>query len=471
MFLSISVTGEYAPDFGFVLYKHPDRFFEKATGKSRIIGMFPENTPQRSEFVLSVEVDPVERVRGVNWDRGIASYVEPMPFLAASHMSNAISSALGSALNGTLGSKDPVVDARVKAIGVQPWPLSITVGPVRCGPRMIEYLFGELGWEVSVESHALDVPGVVDDRPLHIFRLTGNSVVSTALAQLYVLLPVLDPDRHYFYDESEARKLFEKGGEWLKGHSYRDLIINRYLSRSKELREFARSLFGPVREIKTEEELVRELENTDFELEDSPHDKRHARIVADISAWGARSVVDLGCGEGKLLERLVVIAPDMRVVGLEPSSRDLDRARRRMTKGPGRLLDPRITLLHGSTLYGDSRLAGFDAAVLSEVIEHVDPDRLSHLARSVFGIMRPTRVIVTTPNRDHNEALGLQPGEMRHYDHRFEWSSVECREWVERTASEYGYEAEVTGAGGRWEDSEERHGEISHYIVFTRKDD
>ncbi|MCZ7861155.1 3' terminal RNA ribose 2'-O-methyltransferase Hen1 [Agrobacterium salinitolerans] len=476
MFLSIAASGEHAPDLGFVLYKHPGRFFEKTTSKGRVVGGFTDNREDFAEFALVVEIDPVERVRGVNWDQGIASYVEPMPFLAASHMSQALSQALGSAMNGVLGSKDPVIDARVKEAGVKRWPLTIKVGPVRCSPGMIERLFAELGWAVEIESHKLDVPGVSEDndRPLHVFSLKGDATVSDALSQLYVLLPVLDPSRHYFYDESEARKLFDKGGEWLKGHSSRDLIISRYLSKSKELREYARQLFGNFQEKKDTEELIAEIEAEMRDWEDpydnSPHQQRHSRIIGDVVSWGARNVIDLGCGEGKLLERLVRIGPDMRVIGIEPSAREIDRARKRLSNNPGKSLDPRVEFVHGSAMYGDERFKDFDVAILSEVIEHVDEDRLPTLARSVFGIMAPRRVIITTPNGDYNKVFVLRPGEFRHADHRFEWTRAECKEWVQHISAAYGYDAEVTPVGGRNAEADEANGEVSHYIVFTKKD-
>jgi 3' terminal RNA ribose 2'-O-methyltransferase Hen1 len=476
LFLSLAVTGEHAPDLGFVLYKHPDRVFEKSNSKGRVTGFFPENRADFAEFCLVIEIDPVERVRGVNWDRGIASYVEPMPFLAASHMSNALSQALGSAMNGTLASKDPAIDAKVKAVGVKRWPLTIKVGPVRCSPHLIEELFAELGWSVKIESHKLNVPGVSEDadRPLHVFTLQGEATVSDALSQLYVLLPVLDPNRHYFYDESEARKLFEKGGEWLRNHTSRDLIISRYLSKSRELREHARKLFGNFQEKMDTDELIAEIKEEMRDWEDpddnSPHRQRHNRIIGDVVSWNARKVIDLGCGEGRLLERLVRISPDMRVVGIEPSGREIERARQRLQINPGKTVDPRVQFVQGSAMYGDERFQGFDVAILSEVIEHVDEDRLSLLARSVFGIMAPQRVIITTPNGDYNKVFGFRPGEFRHADHRFEWTVTECQAWVDGVTGAYAYEAEVTPVGGRNTDADESNGEVSHYIVFTKKE-
>lgn len=475
MFLSLTVIGAPAPDLGFILYKHPDRMFEKANSRGRVIGFFKDNSPERAEFCLAVDVDPVERVRGANWERGIATYVEPMPFLAASHLSQAISQALGSAMNGVIASKDPAVDARIKASASVPWQIEVKVGPVRCSPYMISNLFEALGWTVNIESHPLDVPGREDDdRPLHVFTLSGTSSVSDTLSQLYVMLPVLDPDRHYFYDESEVRKLFDKGGEWLKGHPYRDTIISRYLSKSRELRDYAHSLFGKVREIKSDEEMQVEYEEwaASYESmeEDNPHALRHARILEDVAASGARTVVDLGCGEGKLLQGLAQIAQNMRVVGVEPSGRDLERARKNLSRNPGKTVDPRIELIHGSALYADDRLRDFDMAVLSEVIEHIDPDRLTHLARSVFGSMQPKTVIVTTPNGDYNAWFSLRPGEFRHADHRFEWSREECADWVDAIKRDFGYDAVISGAGGFYGDRDDRHGQVSHYIVFTRKE-
>lgn len=472
MFLSIAAKGEFAPDLGYVLYKHPDRIFARTTQKGHLLGFFPRNDMDRAEFCLVIKIDPVARVRGASWEAGIAAYVEPAPYLAASHMSHAISEALRSAMNGNLASADEAIDARLKEIGPKPWSLEITVGPVRTSPHLIQDLFGDLGWNVSVASYDVDVPGSSEGRPLHVFTLKGEATVSDALSQLYVLLPVLDPKRHYFYGEAEARKLLEKGGNWLRSHSRKDIIISRYLSKSRELREYARKLLGDFDEKLDDEEMdvLIERASVEIESEGSPHDLRHRRIVEDVQAWGARHVADLGCGEGRLMERLVVLAPDMRVVGVEPSARELERARKRLSKNPGKSLDSRADFILGSAAYVIDELKGVEVAVLSEVVEHLEEDRLEHLVRSLFGTMRPARVIVTTPNRDYNEFFGMLPHEFRHGDHRFEWSAAECRAWATDVAESYGYDVVVDGAGGRDANADTRFGDISHYVVFTRKE-
>jgi len=467
LFLSIATTRPGARDLGFLLHKHPDRLYSGDTSRGKVTGFFPEATETRAEFVLICEVDPVERVRGMAWDAGIAQYVEPQPFLAASYLSQAISSALRSALNGVAGTKrDPDEDAALKRLAKEEWPLEIKVGPVRTSAELAVSLFEPLGWEVSVESHALGVPGIPAGKSdLHVLTLTGRTTVKAALSALYVLLPVLDPRKHYFYDESEVTKLLDKAADWLPTHPYRDLIVRRYLSKSGDLRDAAMGLL----ESQDSAEAPAPGFAADVGYEDpdhvTPHDERQSRIVDIVEEMRSARVLDLGCGDGKLLARLTESPVPREIVGMEPSRRDLERARKRLSGNPAKVMDPRVTLLHGSLTYADERLSGFDVAILSEVIEHIDPDRLSLVERALFGSMKPKAVVLTTPNGSYNALFGqLYQGRFRHPDHRFEWTVAECEAWAARVAATYGYTATVEGIGPH----DEEHGHLSHLVIFKK---
>lgn len=460
MYLSISTTRKNASDLGFLLYKHPDRIYQSSrdrNSKVSVTGFYPRANEERCEFCLLVEVDPVERVRGLSWGGGIAQYVEPQPFLAASYMSQAISLALRSAMNGIVSSKDSATDSRLKALTEETWPLEIEVSPVRTSRGLIQKLFEPLGWSVGIESVPLDVPGGTRETDLHTIRLSGSVAVKDALTHLYVLLPALDPQRHYFYGEGEVEKLLEKSSRWLDGHPSKDLIVSRYLSKSRELRE---SAF-----IKIDEGagVAREVPEAE-ERRQSAHDERHQIIVQTLQATGSRRIADLGCGEGRLLARLSELPGNLEFVGVEPSARDLEKARKNLSRNPSRQMDARITLLHGSVLYADDRLKDFDAAVLSEVVEHIEPERLGHMERCVFGHLSPRLVVVTTPNGTYNAVFGLPKGSFRHPDHRFEWSTEEATVWSQRVATEYGYDYEIRGVG----EFVEEYGHLSHFIVFTK---
>jgi 3' terminal RNA ribose 2'-O-methyltransferase Hen1 len=103
-------------------------------------------------------------------------------------------------------------------------------------------------------------------------------------------------------------------------------------------------------------------------------------------------------------------------------------------------MQQRARLLHGSLTYRDARLAGFDAAAVVEVIEHLDPPRLGAFARVLFEFARPRTVVLTTPNAEYNTKYpGLAAGAFRHADHRFEWSRAQFRQWATAAAERYGH--------------------------------
>ena len=462
MFLSIATTKSNAKDLGFLLYKHPDRVFvssDRKSSKVRATGFYPEATDERCEFCLLVEVDPVERVRGLSWGSGIAQYVEPLPYLAGSYVSQAISMSLSSAMNGSVKSENPDTEERLRAMTLQTWPLEIKVGPVRTSRGLIHKLFEPLGWEVAIESVPLNVPGGLRESDLHTVVLTGAVTVQDALTHLYVLLPALDPNRHYFYAEGEVDKLLDKSHNWLETHPAKEIIVGRYLSKSRELRETAFQRLDEAAGVVPDEEA-----DGEEEIVKSAHEHRHEMIVDVVKASGASRIADLGCGEGKLLESLSKLQGSLDIVGVDPSMRSLDKAKKALSRNVVKKIDPRITLFHGTILYSDKRLKDFDVAILSEVIEHVEPERLDSAERNVFGFMAPKTVVLTTPNGEYNAVFGMAPGKFRHRDHRFEWSRAEAKAWCDRIAAAYGYTFELAGAG----DHTEEYGHLSHFIVFRK---
>jgi 3' terminal RNA ribose 2'-O-methyltransferase Hen1 len=179
------------------------------------------------------------------------------------------------------------------------------------------------------------------------------------------------------------------------------------------------------------------------------NDERLERVAAELKASGAKSVLDLGCGSGKLLQRLVRERQFERILGVDASSRDLEIAAERLhfderTEAQRQ----RIGVIHGALTYRDKRFAGFDAAAVVEVIEHIDPPRLGAFADAIFGIARPDTIVLTTPNAEYNARYEtLAAGDMRHTDHRFEWSRAEFRDWARAVAEQYRYDARIEEIG------------------------
>jgi 3' terminal RNA ribose 2'-O-methyltransferase Hen1 len=189
-------------------------------------------------------------------------------------------------------------------------------------------------------------------------------------------------------------------------------------------------------------------------------------VLGALRASGATSVVDLGCGEGRLLRALLDDRQFARVVGMDVSYRTLEIAadRLRLDRMPPKQRE-RIELLHGSLMYRDQRLAGFDAASVVEVIEHLDPPRLAAFERVAFEFARPGTVVLTTPNAEYNVRWPTLPaGRFRHRDHRFEWTRAEFQAWAARVAERFGYAVRFAPVGA----VDEAVGSPTQMGIFTK---
>lgn len=373
--------------------------------------------------------------------------------------------ALREAIGGRSRERQALADSAI--------PLDVTVAPLPArggGAALVRRLFEPLGYVVTCEAIPLD-PLRADwgDSPYVTLRLAATCRLADLLTHLIVLTPVLDAQKHYYVGDEEIDKLLARGKGWLEAHPERDLIVQRYLKGRRALVEEAltRLAGGETGDEDAEATVDRARKDTAEEAIEKPlrlHDVRLDTVAETLKALGAARVLDLGCGEGKLIGRLVKDRQFAEIVGVEVSSISLSRADKRLEKLPD-MQRQRVKLLQGALIYRDARLRGYDAAALVEVIEHVEPDRLYHLERAVFGDAAPRAVIVTTPNADYNVLFPTLPaGKFRHEDHRFEWSRAEFAAWCERVSAAYGYKVRIAPLG----EEDATHGAPSQMGVFTR---
>jgi 3' terminal RNA ribose 2'-O-methyltransferase Hen1 len=460
MFLSISTTHRPATDLGYLLHKHPERMHEVELGFGKAYVFYPEANDARCEAALVLDVDPIGLVRGKGSSDGLLDqYVNDRPYAASSFLSVALTRSLRTAMGGTSKERPDLAQAAI--------PLEAKVSPLPAhgGEKVVRALFEPLGWTVDVES--IEGIGSQAGRSSRYvtLHLKGHARLSELLNHLYVLIPVLDDAKHYWVGEDEISKLLAHGEGWLENHPAKELIVQRYLKHRRLLANAALARLAPETE---DEELAPERRDAPEEALERPlrlNDERLDAVVEALRAAGAKVIADLGCGEGKLLARLVRERWAGRLIGIDASSRDLERASKRLklheSGGPP---EGRVTLLHSALTYRDKRLAGVNAAALVEVIEHLDPDRLPALQRVVFREIRPGTVIVTTPNAEYNALFpNLAKGALRHPDHRFEWTREEFRNWVTSIESEHGYRAELRDIGT----VNEEFGAPTQMAVFT----
>ncbi|MBL1084139.1 3' terminal RNA ribose 2'-O-methyltransferase Hen1 [Streptomyces actinomycinicus] len=463
MFVTISTTGTAgnpATDLGYLLHKHPGKAQAFSTSYGTAHVFYPEAEEQRCTAALLLETDPVALVRrgkgkgrGGAPDAALAQYVNDRPYAASSLLAVALSTVFSSALRG-------VCNARPERAAA-PLPLRIEVPalPARGGPGLVRLLFEPLGWSVTADPVALDTefPEWGDSRYVRLVLESEALTLAEALRHLYVLLPVLDDAKHYWVSSEEVDKLLRAGEGWLPTHPEQQLITSRYLSRRWSLTRQARERLELVRLAEADDSEVEDLDNavpqeTDGEAEEKPAPlavQRREAIVAALRASGAARVLDLGCGQGQLVQELLKDVRFTEVVGVDVSVRALTIASRRLKLDRmGERQASRVKLFQGSLAYTDNRLKGYDAAVLSEVVEHLDLPRLPALEYAVFGHARPRTVLVTTPNVEYNVRWETLPaGHVRHGDHRFEWTREEFRGWAADVAGRHGYGVEFAAVG------------------------
>ncbi|MGV9888519.1 3' terminal RNA ribose 2'-O-methyltransferase Hen1 [Streptomyces sp. NPDC003395] len=461
MFLTIGTTGTAerpATDLGFLLHKHPDKAQAFSTSYGTAHVLYPEADARRCTAALLLEVDPVALVRrgkgkgrGGAPDAALAQYVNDRPYAASSLLAVALSGVFSSAMRGVCTTRPERA--------AEPLPLRVEVPalPARGGPALVRRLFEPLGWTVSAEPVALDTefPEWGDSRYVHLVLESEALRLSEALRHLYVLLPVLDDAKHYWVAADEVDKLLRAGEGWLPGHPEQKLITTRFLSRRWSLTRQAMERLELVRLAESDDAAVEEIDNAvaaETEEEEKPTPlavQRREAITTVLRQTGAARVLDLGCGQGELVRELLRDARFTEIVGVDVSMRALTIASRRLKLNRmGERQAERVTLLQGSLAYTDSRLKGYDAAVLSEVIEHLDLPRLPALEYAVFGAARPRTVVVTTPNVEYNVRWeSLPAGHVRHGDHRFEWTREEFRAWARAVAERHGYGVEFRLVG------------------------
>ena len=463
MFLTIGTYGSTerpATDLGFLLHKHPGKAQSFATSHGLAHVFYPEATEQQCTAALLLEVDPIGLVRrgrgkgrGGSPDFALAQYVNDRPYAASSLLAVALSTVFKSAMKGRC-------DHRPE-LAANPLPLRITVPalPAKAGqdggPDLVRRLFEPLGWAVEAEAIPLDpqFPDWGDSRYVRL-ELSGALRLADALNQLYVLLPVLDDSKHYWVAPDEVDKLLNAGAGWLAEHPELPLITRRYLARRWSLARSAMERLELARLAEADDREVEEIEATVAEQQEEEKPaplavQRRAAIIEVLRAAGATRIADLGCGEGSLVAALLKEARVTEVLGVDVSSRALAIAARRLHLDTmSERQSQRVRLVQGALTYVDARLTGYDAAVLSEVIEHVDPPRLPALEHAVFGAARPGTVVVTTPNSEYNVRWETLPaGHVRHADHRFEWDRAQFRAWAGQVADCYGYTVEFAPVG------------------------
>ena len=450
MLLTISTTHRPATDLGYLLHKNPARLQQFNVAFGQAVVFYPEASEQRCSVALLLEIDPIGLVRNrrglAGEGRTLEQYVNDRPYVASSFLSVAIADVFGSALAGRCKDRPELV--------ARPIPLQATVNVVRSrsgGHELLRRLFEPLGYQVEANGYLLDeaFPDWGESSYFSL-RLSAEKPLQELLTHLYVLLPVLDNDKHYWIGDDEVAKLLRHGEKWLGSHPEKDLITRRYLKHRRNLVDDALAQLTDHAVADTDNGLeIAAAAEDEIERELSLNEQRLGAVLAALKQSGATRVLDLGCGEGRLLSSLLKDKTFLEIVGMDVSHRALEIAtdKLHLDRLPP-MQRQRISLIHGSLIYRDQRLANYDAAAVVEVIEHLDPPRLAAFERVLFEFAKPATIVLTKPNAEYNVKWETLPaGKFRHGDHRFEWTRKQFQSWAGAIAERYGYDLRFNSVG------------------------
>ena len=461
MLLNITTTHKPASDLGYLLHKHPDKLqsIDLSIGKAHIF--YPESSDEKTTVSLLLDIDPIDMVRGKRNFSGkrfsLGQYVNDRPYVASSFMSVAIAKAFSTAMNGKCSKRPDLVNIKM------PFEVNITVLPApKGGELLIKKMFEPLGYDVKLERHILDDQFTNwGDSKYYTLKLTHSITLKELLSHLYVLIPALDNDKHYYVSQNEIEKLLDKGKGWLSDHPEKEQITKRYLY---NLHSLSRQALERLNEDEKSDESSEDHKTEEVKKKETLHQQRLSLVLQKLIESGAKTVLDLGCGEGKLIRMLLKQKQFSKISGMDVSYQELTKCKVRLhweEMAPRQ--KERINLFQGALTYRDKRLEGFDAAAIVEVIEHMDENRLKSFERVVFECAKPKTVVLTTPNGEYNVLFeNMEADTMRHTDHRFEWTRKEFETWAKQVATTNNYKVQFLPIG----EEDEKVGAPSQMAIF-----
>ncbi len=447
MQLSVIVKGLGVEAVSYLIAKNPNNVYERNEKGFKVRLVYSIFNKEEVQFVIYVKPDPIDLVRNSSDLLDITHYINDREFAVSSLFITAIRKALGTALNGK-------PDEEYQKWVEHPFDIEVAFGPVATDLRDqdVADLFEPIGYQVEIERGESTIRTRSSAR---FVKVSGRQTVQNALKHVSILIPVIDNYKHYFLDEREVEKLERYGEGWLENHPLKQLIVKRALRFN--------ALISQSKYYEKKQHYPKQAESPKIRL----NDLRYEAILNVIQTLSQKdTIVDLGAGEGRLSVQLGFLEGVKEILSIEPSNKSRLKAIERFeqVKVKEGYVEPQS--LPGSLFYFDSRLQNKDIIILCEVIEHINEDRLPKIFETILHDYRPKTLIVTTPNQEYN-VLYEMDDEMRHDDHRFEWTRAEFAQHVEGWAVSYPYQVTIRGIG----EEHPIHGHPTQMAIFRREDE
>lgn len=429
MLLTINCEGPDAMDLSWLLHKRPNRFQAFNLGYGKAFVFFTEYSQNSCTACLLLEIMPDALNDLCKSKDGEFQYVNSRQYLSSSLLAGAIGKAYSSAIKGTCQDKPDLVGKK------HGFKVRINNFSCRLNPIFIDRIFSPLGYQIEWRNIQINDEYCTGGFICGDLQLSIDATLQEILSHLYILLPVFDRQTHFWLDESQLQKFIRHCQGWLGRHPEKRLIINEYFGPVSELKYRLMKHFGVIRPL------------ADKSRTPTFNQMRRSAISDVIAASGAKTIIDLGCGDGSFVFSLHGQNRYEKLAGMDASAQNIENARKKFDSPFfHRRKSPEFFI--GSITYRDKRISGYDAVILSEVIEHFEPERMDGVMRNILGEARPKLFVMTTPNKAYNQEFPfLEAGEFRHPDHRHEFGEDEFISFCEKYAAVFGYDLEISHVG------------------------
>lgn len=395
-------------------------------GKAHVF--FPEVQPEcQMAFLVDVHSMDLEMGSGPYLEDGLefGKHFNHRPYSANAHLATALRLVFEELLT-TSGEGDP-------------HPISVEMSAVPAEKiEDFEVLFAPLGYKVL--ANPLENP--ISKSPARFFNLIleGQGHPVQVIKEIIAGLLCLDEAKLYWSPAEESAALVEISRAVIEQHPENEAVL-QMLSKGQE------KLYDPlIRKLAFGSDMTNwkereEAKTKAVEAQLGLDKAREDALLWLIGEIKPERVLDLGCGQGHLIWRLLAEGTLTRVTGMDVSSKTLQQAGKNIPRWG---LTPEqasgVGLVSGNVVFQDERLKAYDTIVMQELMCLLNPYNLQAMTRNVFGFAQPKHVLITLPNADFNSQLsGLAPGEKRYAGHVFEWGADRIQQWADQIAQLHGY--------------------------------
>lgn len=428
MFLKLKVSSDDQDydinNVGFIIHKNPTNKYLNVKEKLGNVNIFFKNENNTLNIDHVFELNSLDLFRKSNQGHidNIDHYVNDQSYTINSMFSSILNKVYSTCVN----KKDINT--------LKEFQISVEFGVVRLHKIKIDTIkdiFIELGFDFQYERLPYNPMSkettqfLNDMSDNYIFKLSHNSMSFNKLFNILIVMTyVYNVNRHFEVSQDQLVKLIERNSEWLKEHSKKQLIVQRFLSYKKELTTQALSLL----EIESldSETIINPNSENEIEKRESLGEKRYKKIyevVNSLSEGNQVSVVDFGSSTGKLIRSWLYSDFDLSNISeytlTDVNSKDLSFASRKIDLKKNHF----INIAHSSLEYFDKRFVNKDIGIMCEIIEHIEPRKLNSVLKNILENYNIKYLIITTPNFEYNKVYGIDG--FRHWDHRFEYTRAE----------------------------------------------